>query len=173
MVAVPPWLNLLCLLFRAPGGASPWPSHPSQGTDVALLVPQVQQTRNASPQGLFLIWTALLGPQRELRMQEEQPAVTHVQLSLIWGAKGVKHLLGQVPKCQWALQVRSWVEQQRSVFARALGSLSASVPGAAQVPCSRNALTNTQIHSFGYIYTYIHTYTQFPVKSNKSISLCV
>lgn len=40
----------------------------------------------------------------------------------------------------------------------ALSSLSASVPGAARVPCSINTLTNTQIHTFGYIY--IHTYTR-------------
>lgn len=66
------------------------------GSAMALLVPQVQQTRNVSPPGLVpdLSW-----PQRELRMQEEQPSVSHAQLSLSRGAGGLKLSLAQVTKC--------------------------------------------------------------------------
>lgn len=122
---------------------------------LALLVPQVQQTRNVSPWGLLLMWAALPGPQRELRMQEEQPRVSSAWLEGLqhrWGRWQNHFISSAGESCDVSLSLCAW---------------------AAQVPWSINPLTNTQIHGFGYIYTYIHTYTRFPVKSNKSISLCV
>lgn len=115
---------------------------------LALLVPQVQQTRNASPWGLLLMWAALPGPQRELRMQEEQPRVSHEQLSLVWGAAAP---LGQVTKWFHQLCSESWAPEQGSDVSL---SLCAS---AAQVPCSINP---SQTHKSMALGIYIHTYTR-------------
>lgn len=66
---------------------------------------------------------------------------------------------------------RCFSEALASLPASVQLSLHVSVQGGKQMPCYLSVFTH--IYSFEYIYTYIHVYTQFPVKSNKSISLCV
>lgn len=66
---------------------------------------------------------------------------------------------------------RCFPEALASLSASVQLSLHVSVQGGKQMPYYLSVFTH--IYSFEYIYTYIHVYTQFPVKSNKSISLCV
>lgn len=118
---------------------------------VALLVPQGQQTRNANPQGLFLLWAALPAPGGAGDAGGAALPDLRSQRAEALAGAGDKMFLS-------ALQVRSWVQQQGSDLARALLSASASGPAAAQVPCSRNKYPHNHTNPSFWIYIYIHTH---------------
>lgn len=57
----------------------------ARGSAVSLLVPHVQQTRNASPPGLFLIGTAFLMPQMEFTIPQEHSASLPISVGAALG----------------------------------------------------------------------------------------